>query len=247
MPRVRVIVIFSFLCLVGAALHAQIPDTFTNLQVLPKGIAKDDLVGAMKSFTAALGVRCIHCHVGEEGKPLSEFDFASDAKETKKTARIMMRMRHTINAEFLSQINRKGNDEVNVRCITCHHGQPVPRLLGDVLFTTVMTHGVDSAIAQYRDLRNTNYGRGVYDFGERTLPEVAEKLNEESQHEQAAIALANLNLEYFPNSGMTYAAIGEIYEKNGEKEKAKLNYEKAYGITHDRRIMRRIEKLSGGE
>ncbi len=36
---------------------AQIPDKFTNLKVLPKDISKGELVGIMRAFSGALGVR----------------------------------------------------------------------------------------------------------------------------------------------------------------------------------------------
>jgi len=50
------------------------------------------VVGMMRNFAGALGVRCHFCHVGQEGQPLGQFDFAKDEKRTKLTARQMMRM-----------------------------------------------------------------------------------------------------------------------------------------------------------
>src|SRR5690349_11296304 len=63
-----------------------------NLKVLPADISGGQLLANMKFFAQSLGVRCTYCHVGEEGKPLSTFDFASDSKEHKNTARAMMQM-----------------------------------------------------------------------------------------------------------------------------------------------------------
>lgn len=65
-----------------------IPDTFTNLQVLPKDIAKADLVQIMKGFCITFEKRCSYCHVATDD--LSEADFASDEKETKKKARELL-------------------------------------------------------------------------------------------------------------------------------------------------------------
>src|SRR4051794_28316130 len=59
------------------------PPAFKNLKVFPKDISRADLIANMKFFAQSLGVRCTFCHVGEEGQPLSTFDFASDAKEKK--------------------------------------------------------------------------------------------------------------------------------------------------------------------
>lgn len=66
-----------------------IPDTFTNLQVLPKDIAKPRLVRIMKSFCITFEKRCSFCHVATDD--LSQADFASDEKETKKKARELLR------------------------------------------------------------------------------------------------------------------------------------------------------------
>ena len=72
-----------------AAKKSPIPDTFYNLQVLPKDIAKPDLVAVMKSMAISLDVRCSHCHVANDD--LSEANFPSDEKLTKKAAREMLR------------------------------------------------------------------------------------------------------------------------------------------------------------
>jgi hypothetical protein len=57
--------------LLGASVAiAQIPDKFTNLQVLPKDVAKRELVAAMRGIASDLGVRCAHCHVGPDNLEL---------------------------------------------------------------------------------------------------------------------------------------------------------------------------------
>jgi len=68
-------------------------------------------------------VRCTYCHVGEEGKPLSTFDFASDAKEKKKIARDMLRMAHRLNTD-LPGIT--GDPSARITCYTCHRGSTKP-------------------------------------------------------------------------------------------------------------------------
>ena len=99
------------------------PPQFKNLQVLPKDLTREQMGPIMKSFAQSLGVRCAHCHVGEEGKPLSTFDFASDAKRAKQTARAMLRMVHKINAE---DFGVKDFKDVKVTCFTCHRGAAKP-------------------------------------------------------------------------------------------------------------------------
>ena len=61
--------------------EAQIPDTFTNLQVLPKDTSKAELTSTMRRFAFALGVRCEYCHVENADK---KFDYATDDKQEKR-------------------------------------------------------------------------------------------------------------------------------------------------------------------
>jgi cytochrome c peroxidase len=121
----------AFLAAVATAQTPSAPSTpapatepqFKNLQVLPKTITREQLTVNMKLFAQALGVRCVHCHVGEEGKPLSTFDFASDAKKEKLAARKMLTMVHRINSE---EFGAKDFKDVKVTCFTCHRGATKP-------------------------------------------------------------------------------------------------------------------------
>src|SRR5215813_630156 len=77
-------------CLIGlCSLTGSAQDTWTwpekpkNLQVLPKDWPGTRLRPVMVGFTRALGVRCSYCHKGEEGKPLSTYDFVSDDNPTR--------------------------------------------------------------------------------------------------------------------------------------------------------------------
>jgi Photosynthetic reaction centre cytochrome C subunit len=94
-----------------------------NLKVLPPDISGPQLLGTMKFFSQSLGVRCQFCHVGEEGKPLSTFDFASDAKREKQTARKMLAMVHRINEQDFGVTDMS---KVKVTCFTCHRGSEHP-------------------------------------------------------------------------------------------------------------------------
>ena len=92
---------------------------YKNLKVFPKEITRAQLLSNMKGFAQALGVRCTYCHVGEEGKPLSTFDFASDAKAHKVRAREMLLMAHRINQQDF-------DGQMKVTCFTCHRGATHP-------------------------------------------------------------------------------------------------------------------------
>lgn len=102
----------------------------TNLQVLPKDIAPEALLATMRGFTQALDVRCLFCHVGEEGQPFDTFDFASDEKDHKRMARAMLRMVGDINdSPHLKEVASIGGDGdvARVTCYTCHRGAQTPR------------------------------------------------------------------------------------------------------------------------
>ncbi|MAQ95028.1 MAG: c-type cytochrome [Rhodothermaceae bacterium] len=100
------------------------PVRWENLQVLPDTLSRDALMGIMRGFTGALGVRCDHCHArGSEGPP----DFPSDANPMKDVARDMMRMTWQINTETLPAIEGlQEADGMQVTCYTCHRGATHP-------------------------------------------------------------------------------------------------------------------------
>ncbi len=116
--------IAGLLCmLLCTAAVAQVYDNPRNLQVLPADIGVDELRDTMKSFFFGTGLRCSSCHVGEEGQPLTTYDFASDEKELKLTARQMLRMVNAINTEHLAPF---GPERAEVSCATCHRGERLP-------------------------------------------------------------------------------------------------------------------------
>lgn len=111
----------------GLNAAAQVPDKYTNLKVLPPEIKRVELVEIMKGFSLGLGVRCSTCHMGEEGKPLSTYDFASDEKQTKRNARLMLQMVKEINGKHLTAVMpESGLKPITVTCYTCHRGSRQP-------------------------------------------------------------------------------------------------------------------------
>jgi hypothetical protein len=127
MNRLRLIALsFAFCSFFASAIYGQIPDKYTNLKLLPKDIPYDELVERMRGFTKALGERCNFCHKGEEGQPLSTYDFASDENEHKTIARTMITMLEDINTRHLKGL---GDDEkpARISCNTCHQGRKDPK------------------------------------------------------------------------------------------------------------------------
>lgn len=101
------------------------PTRLVNLQILPKDAPVPAVIDLMKQMTQSLGVRCDHCHVGVDGQPLTTFDFVSDDKKAKNTARVMMRLVEQINAALDKTV--PGQDGGRVTCVTCHNGRRTPR------------------------------------------------------------------------------------------------------------------------
>jgi len=86
---------------------------FKNVQVL-KDIPAEQLIPTMKFIGASLGVECDFCH--------AEHEMDKDDKQTKKTAREMMKMTMAINHDSF-----KGEREVT--CNTCHRGSSQPQAI----------------------------------------------------------------------------------------------------------------------
>lgn len=238
---------FLALVLLAAPADAQIPDQFTNLDVLPKDIAQGELIGTMRGFAGGLQVRCEHCHVGEPGQPLSSFDFAADDKEPKRVARVMMRMTREINARLAADLGRDPAGLVEVRCITCHRGATRPRQIADVLAEESATGGVEAALAAYRRLREESYGSGVFDFSERPLRSWASKLAQAGETADALAVLA-LGEELFPESIYLKGRIAEVHYMAGDREQALAGFRKVLELDPENRFAAmRLREIEGPE
>src|SRR5215213_7244233 len=124
-----------------------------NLKVLSPDLSRDSVVTIMRFEVASgLGVSCNFCH-GAPGVPFDSIDYASDERQTKRTAREMMRMVSRINGELLPAITVRGTPPIQVQCITCHRGAPRPLMLEDTLATVLGAFGPDSAVALYDRLK----------------------------------------------------------------------------------------------
>ncbi|MES2332039.1 MAG: c-type cytochrome [Bacteroidota bacterium] len=117
------LICLSFIAISATGLREDKP---VNLKVLPKDISEKDLNKIMvEDCGDGLGVTCDYCHV--EDKTLKKFDYASDAKSTKDTARSMMRMTLELNKKYFGQNQPViGDSTMPVTCYTCHHGFPAP-------------------------------------------------------------------------------------------------------------------------
>lgn len=216
------------------------PDEAMNLKVLPEDTPAQKLRATMMGFTRALGVRCSHCHVGEEGKPLSTYDFVSDKNPNKDRAREMYRMLGTIQ-QTLARIEPSEPVRVNMGCVTCHQGKPRPMTLQESLEQAARAGGIEAAVKRYKELRERSYGRGGYDFGERSLNEYGYDLMKKGDND-GAIAILRLNAEQFPASGNAFDSLAEAYLAAGRKEIAAVYYRKAIELDPDNENA--LEKLA---
>lgn len=233
------------LSLSAAVAHAQVPSEYTNLQYFPKNISRDELIGTMRVFSFSLNARCEFCHAGKGGNELKEMNFASDEKETKRTARAMLRMVDAINKEYIAKLGRETPQQV--QCVTCHHGLSVPTTMNALLAETIEKKDVPAAIALYRELRKQDLGGGQYDFGETPLNQLTENLLKQKKT-QAAVAIMELNVEVnTPPSMWSRNLLAMAHAANKETEKAKEDYRKILELNpQDTFAKKQLEELSGG-
>ncbi|MEO5814841.1 MAG: c-type cytochrome [Gemmatimonadaceae bacterium] len=215
--------------LLPAALAAQAgkfpPDTLINTKVFAHPTPVTQVIGAMRNFTSDLGVRCQFCHVGREGQPLDQFDFASDEKRTKLVARQMMLMVQEINRR-VDTLPRAGGAALQVTCGTCHRGVSRPAPLFTVLADIGALSGADSAVRAYKALRNRYYGSGSYDFGESSLNIAAFRLGRANKFDEA-FALLKLNDEQFPASSGLAVFRGNIALMKNDTSAAEAAFREA--------------------
>jgi len=166
----------------------------------------------MQEIAQALGVECQYCHsasLGAEGR-------GSGLPEPRKDiARQMLAMTRDLNARIQGMTQettgKPAADAAEVKCITCHRGVAIPKQLSEILTRTLAKDGPEAAVAQYRDLRQSYYGHQAYDFGEETLIGIAERFANGRPDE--AIAMAKLNLEFYPRSVRSMQALAFAYTR----------------------------------
>lgn len=221
------------------------PEQAENLQVLPEDLSAQRLRAVMGGFTRSLGVRCTHCHVGEEGEPLSAYDFASDENPNKDRAREMLRMLESINGH-LEKIEPSGGERVNVWCHTCHQGRTLPRTLEEELLAAYGDGDVQAAIERYGELQKRYRDRGAYDFSERPLNAFGYRLLGEEDLD-GAIAVFRLNVEEHPDSGNVYDSLAEAYLESGRRELAEIFYRKSLELDpENQNALDQLQELAGG-
>ena len=195
-----------------------------------------NIMPLMQEIVQALGVQCEYCHSAPRG--------SGQPEPKKDIARQMIAMTRDLNTRIQTATGKPATEAEQVKCVTCHHGVPIPRQLSEIVTQTLREKGVTAAVEQYRDLHQHFYGRAAYDFGEDTLIGVAQPLA--SGKPDDAIALLKLNLEFYPQSAKTYAAIGlrlhaearrpdrhHVLRKSGRARSEQRSHPRAAGTVED--------------
>ena len=115
---------------IGIAASKPPQEKFKNLKVLPKDISEQRMDSVMHEFEKALGVGCDFCHVKPADSTII-WDMAADDKPAKNIARKMIEMSNKINKDFFNATTKYGDENalLEIRCVTCHHGEPHPEFV----------------------------------------------------------------------------------------------------------------------
>jgi tetratricopeptide (TPR) repeat protein len=193
-----------------------------------------DRISQMQQIAQSLGVQCAYCHSAPRG--------SGEPEPKKEIARAMMAMTDDINARLRAATGKAAGQVTDIQCAYCHRGVPVPRPIGDIVWQTTREKGVAAAIDQYRDLRKHFFGRSTYDFGEDTLVTVSQQIA--NARADDAIALAKLNLEFYPQSVRSYLALAFAQTRKLDDEAAIASLEKALEIEPENSTVKgRLEQL----
>lgn len=190
------------------------------------GLAAQAQQAPWREFSFALDVRCQHCHTGGDGISFDGVVFSSDEKPAKVKARAMLRMVDQLNTTMLAGLPSRAEPRVSVDCATCHRGLALPKSLQTTLFEIVEKDGAAAAVTRYRALRQSTMVAGKYNFGEWEINELARRLTE-AGNTAAAIAILEMNGEFYPKSAEIDFTLGELHRGRGETEKAVVRYRAA--------------------
>lgn len=179
-----------------------------------------DLMNDMQAIALALGVSCEYCHVAARG--------SGQPEPKKDIARAMIAMTRELDARVQAATGKTAADATKVSCATCHRGVAIPKPLSEIVRQTVLEKGGPAAVAQYRDLRARYYGSAAYDFSDNELVGIARRLA--AGRPDAAIALLEMNLEFYPRSAPTYLALAFAHTRSFNDAAAIVDLEKALEI-----------------
>ena len=168
-----------------------------------------------------------------------------DDDPDKRKARFMLRMTDNLNGYVLPLVPERDQPNVRLECKTCHRGQARPVLLTQELEFVIDEHGVDSAAARYRELRQDYGMSGAFDFGEWEMNTLGERLNANGRFRDA-IGIYELNAEYHPQSASITFSLGNLYVEVADTAAAIRYFERTLELQpRFRRAKDRLDQLRG--
>jgi len=135
----------------------------------------------------------------------------------KKTAVVWM-----TNAEWLSNTDAVTHAALDVALGL--QPQPIKRGIAQMLVLTYLNDGIDAAVKQYETLKKVR--PDAYDFSVGELNGFGRYLLRNG-HTKDAIRIFQLNAAAYPSWANTFDALGDAYEKDGNRALAISNYKKA--------------------
>ena len=160
-------------------------------------------------------------------------------------ARFMLRMVETLNHSMLPLMTDRDAPAYEISCKSCHRGRPKPVLLTEDLRHLLDEEGPDAAVARYRELKDRSLISGMFDFGEWEMNVLGERLTGEERYRDA-IAMYELNLEFYPTSVSIVMALGGLYESVEDTEGAIRYYERVLELAPGNAAAQaRLEALAG--
>ena len=221
------------------------PERAENLTELPADFPPERLSAVMRGFTSALGVRCSHCHVGEEGQPLSTFDFVSDANPNKDRARAMYRMLGLVNDQ-LDEIEPSGAERVNMWCHTCHNGKPRPQTLAEAVDERYRSEGGEAAWARFVELRDRYFGAAAYDFTAGSVDALGSAFLAQDDTATAHRFLED-NVARWPEHWQAQESAAGVWLARGDTARAVQHLERSLELLPSNpRARATLERLRGG-
>jgi cytochrome c-type biogenesis protein CcmH/NrfG len=108
----------------------------------------------------------------------------------------------------------------------------------------VATDGVDAALRHYRRLRTRHYGQAAYDFSAATLNGLAEWVADARKDLDGAIVVQRFNVETNPGIASSYALLGDLYVRKGDRASARTSFQRAAELEPANEYFRkRLEEL----
>ena len=193
-----------------------------------------DRISQMQGIAQSLGVTCNYCHSAARG--------SGEPEPKKAIAKAMMEMTDEVNTRVRAATGKPAGQATEVQCSFCHRGVPIPKPIADIVWQTTRDKNVAAAIEQYRDLRKQFFGHATYDFSDEPMAALAQQIANARPGD--AIALMQLNLEYYPQSVRSLLALSFAQTRKLDDNAAIATLEKALEIEPENgSIKGRLEQL----